>query len=94
MNGSYSLADSPSERMAVAVVSANVAYFEKHKEGISPGYGFYAEFLKPFIEREIVQARLDQLHSDKRDEETRLVMLLKDLTQVCEQKVKPHGASA
>jgi hypothetical protein len=67
MNGSYILADTPEERLAIAVVSANELYFRLHPMGVLPGYGFYEDFLAPFLTREILNAQLEQLHSGAAD---------------------------
>lgn len=62
MNGRYSHAVSPEERIGIAVVAALHAYFMKHPKGVAPGQGFLADFLKPFIERELLQRELSVLH--------------------------------
>lgn len=61
MNGRYRLADTPEERIAIAVVSALHRYFVEHPQGVAPGQHFLSEFLKPFLERETTAARLDEL---------------------------------
>jgi hypothetical protein len=94
MNGSYSLADTPADRIAVAAVSANVAYFERFKEGVSPGYGWYADFFKPFIECEIKQALLNRLHVNTRAEELALVEEVRQLRQICQDKIKANHKQA
>jgi hypothetical protein len=48
--------------MAIAVVAAIHSYFVQYPKGIAPGHGFLAEYLKPFLERELLEARLDELH--------------------------------
>lgn len=48
--------------MAIAVVAAIHSYFKQHPQGVAPGQGFLADFLKPFIDREINEARLSELH--------------------------------
>lgn len=48
--------------MAIATVAAINAYFVQHPKGVAPGQGFLADFLKPFVERELLEARLDELH--------------------------------
>lgn len=61
MNGRYRLAETPEERIAIAVVAALHRYFLEHPQGVAPGQHFLADFLKPFLERETVAARLDEL---------------------------------
>lgn len=48
--------------MAIATVAAMHSYFVQHPQGVAPGQGFLADYLKPFIERELLEARLDELH--------------------------------
>lgn len=48
--------------MAIATVAAINAYFVQHPQGVAPGQGFLVDYLKPFIERELLEARLDELH--------------------------------
>ena len=62
VNGRYGLAVTAEERMAIAVVAALHCYFVQHPKGVAPGQGFLAEYLKPFLERELLEARLDELH--------------------------------
>lgn len=69
MNGSYAQAKTDLQRIAIAAVSANELYFKLHPQGVTPGYGFYEDFLEPFIERitlaahqEVKQAQLESLH--------------------------------
>jgi hypothetical protein len=62
MNGSYGQAKTDAERIAIAAVSANELYFKLHPRGVMPGYGFYEDFLEPFVEQIRLQARLDALH--------------------------------
>ena len=60
MNGRYALAETPEERMAIATVAAIHSYFQQHPQGVAPGQGFLADYLKPFIERELLETRLDE----------------------------------
>jgi hypothetical protein len=48
--------------MAIATVAAINAYFAQHPQGVAPGQGFLADYLKPFVARELLEARLDELH--------------------------------
>jgi hypothetical protein len=48
--------------MAIAVVGALHSYFVQHPQGVSPGQGVLADYLKPFVERELLEARLEELH--------------------------------
>lgn len=62
MNGRYALAETPHDRLAIAVIAANLAYFREYPSGVAPGQVFLSEYLKPFIERELLEARVDELH--------------------------------
>jgi hypothetical protein len=54
MNGAYALADTPEERLAIAVLSANEQYDKAHPQGVRPGAGFYRNFLAPFLRKEVL----------------------------------------
>ena len=62
MNGRYSLASTPEERLAIVMVAAIGAYFTQHPQGVMPGQGFIKDYIKPFLERELMEARLNELH--------------------------------
>jgi len=62
MNGNYIYADSPEERIAVAIVSCNEDERIRNPKGVLPGYDTYKEWIKPFIEREIIHALLQKIH--------------------------------
>jgi len=62
MNGSYIYADSPEERIAIAIVSCNEDERIRNPKGVLPGYDTYKEWMKPFIEREIIHALLQKIH--------------------------------
>lgn len=78
--------------MAIAVVAALHSYFVQHRKGVAPGQGFLAEYLKPFLERELLEARLDELHKlshfGKRERE--LVEGLHGKLRECEERIQ-HG---
>jgi uncharacterized FlgJ-related protein len=48
--------------MAIAAVPALHSYSVQHSKGVAPGQWFFAEYLKPFLERELLEARLDELY--------------------------------
>ena len=60
--GRYGLASTPEERLAIAAVEAIRRYEKENPQWVNPGYGFFAHYLKPFLDREILEARLDEIH--------------------------------
>jgi hypothetical protein len=79
--------------MAIATVAAINAYFVQHPQGVAPGQGFLADYLKPFIDRELLEARLDELH--KRvgkigQREREVVEELRVVISRCSQLVSGH----
>lgn len=94
MNGRYGLADTPEERIAIAVVSALHAYFQQHPQGVAPGQGFLADFLRPFIQREIKEGFLMELHDHNKRiavREREIVQELLGLRQECDTRVAPKS---
>ncbi len=76
--------------MAIAVVAAIHSYFKQHPQGVAPGQGFLADFLKPFIEREINEARLNELHRPAKviaPRERELVDELEALRRECSARI-------
>jgi hypothetical protein len=63
VDGCYALAATAEERMAIAVVRALHSHALQRQEGVTPSQQFLAEYLKPFLERELLEARLDELHT-------------------------------
>jgi hypothetical protein len=93
VNGRYGLAESPEERIAIAVVSAIHFYFQQHPQGVAPGQGFLSDFLKPFIDREISEGRLDELHrrlTTVAPRERELLLELQALRQACSKLASTH----
>lgn len=93
MNGRYHLAESPEERLSIAVVAAIHRYFVDHPSGVAPGQHFLMDFLKPFVDRELSQARLDEAkrsHSTNVTREVELNETIRALSAQCDKKV---GAS-
>jgi hypothetical protein len=81
--------------MSIAVVSAYNTYFREHPLGVSPSYGFLQEFLKDFVDCELLQKELDMLHGDwqtlaKRERE--MLERLKLLRAVCIKKASASGS--
>jgi hypothetical protein len=97
VNGRYGHAETPQDRIAIAVIAATNQYVAENPQGIAPGQVFLAEFLQPFIERELSTARLDELHSRVSaiaPRERELVEKLHGLTKVCAERIGPsleHG---
>ena len=79
--------------MAIATVAAIHSYFRQHPQGVAPGQGFLADYLKPFLERELLEARLDELHKllhfGKRERE--LLDSLHRKLRECSERVHQHG---
>ena len=79
--------------MAIAVVSALHSYDVQHPKGLTPSHTFFAEYLKPFLERELLEARLDELHKllhfGKRERE--LLDSLHRKLRECSERVHQHG---
>jgi hypothetical protein len=62
VNGRYGRATTPDERIAIATVAAIHAYFVQHPQETAPGQSFLEEYLKPFVERERLEAQLEERH--------------------------------
>jgi hypothetical protein len=92
VNGRYTLAATPEERMAIATVAAVHSYFQQHPQGVAPGQGFLADYLTPFIERELLEARLDELHKLSRfgKRERELLDSLHGAMRECSERIQ-HG---
>lgn len=91
MNARFSRAKTPEERIAIAVVEANKEFYRRHRKGKKPNLRFYIDFLEPFIEREVRQAGLDelhlQIHGPTRIRERELVDSLQHWIRLCEEKI-------
>ena len=65
MNGVYFKADLPIERLAIAVKACLELYYRNHQDqqyhGMRPNYGYYEDYLKAFLDRELLNAKLEQL---------------------------------
>ncbi len=93
INGArWAHAESPEDRIAIAVIAGTAEYFRKHPEGVAPGAVFLAEWLKPFLELESLDVRMDELHriqTDKiRGRERELVENRQALTRTCQEKMR------
>lgn len=94
MNGRYGLVTTREERIAIAVLAAQAAYKEEFPLGVAPGVTFLASFLKPFLDRECMEAQLEELHRPARILAPRERMLAQELTElihVCNRKVDAVG---
>jgi hypothetical protein len=91
LNGRYHAADSAAERIAIAVLAAERKYSVEFPNGVTAGQVFLADYLRPFIERELVAARIEELHhmtnNEIRPRERELVNALAAATRECEQRV-------
>ena len=93
MNSRYAHAETPQERIAIAVVAAQHAYQQEFPNGVSPGAVFLEQFLEPFVEREVLQSYIDGLHRRMRDagsHEMEVLNRLQKATHLCEIRVNGH----
>ena len=94
MNGRYALTQDSVERIAIATVAAWHEYFKQNPNGVMPGQGFLTDYLKPFVERERLEAQLNELHARRTAIAPRELTILEELTRVraeCEAKVRGSG---
>ena len=95
MNGRYALAQSPEERLAIVMVAAINSYFIRNPHGVMPGQGFIMDFIKPFVERELTEARLAELHGRLQPiavRERELADSLKRILLECDKQLAPKRA--
>lgn len=64
MSGSYILAESPEERIAISVINANKRWQAHHGTGY-PTSEYYQRLLGPFIRKEILVAQLGVMRKAK-----------------------------
>lgn len=66
-NGNYLHAETSEERISIAIEACNVLYYKTHPghqfQGYRPPAEFYREYLRPFIDYEKYNARLEELHA-------------------------------
>lgn len=94
MNGRYEHASSPEERMAIAVVAAIHSYFIENPQGVAPGQGFIQRFLKPFIDREIIDARISECDNNPHPGDTHPAYLRAARAKImaeCDKLIKHDG---
>lgn len=90
MNGRYGIATTREERIAVAVLAAQNAYRKEFPNGVTAGVVFLSSYLKPFIDRECLQAQLDELHRPARilaPRELDLTKQLQEMIHTCQKKI-------
>jgi hypothetical protein len=89
VNGRYSMAETPEDRIAVAIAAAERKYRQEFPHGVTPGQTFLAGFLRPFIERELLAARVDELHrmTSAKTRERELVEALHAATAECQERI-------
>jgi len=86
MNGRYALADTPEDRISLAVVASIHAYFQQHPNGVLPGQTFLSQFLKPFVEREALEVELRILQGRTAHREREILQNLARLRAECEKR--------
>ena len=68
MNGAYHQGITPLARLSIAARGAIELYYLHHPShryrGMSPNYNHFESYLKPFIEKELDIARLDERSED------------------------------
>jgi len=93
MNLIYARAKTPEERIAVAVAAANRQFAKLRGAEAIPDRAFYSEFLEPFLQRELRQAQLDELHlvttGAVRKRERQIIDALQHWNKRCEEILKP-----
>lgn len=91
MNGRYHVAETPEDRIAIAVIAAERKYRLEFPQGVTPGQVFYADFLRPFIERELLAAKLAELHKISavqiRERERELANALAVISAECQERI-------
>jgi hypothetical protein len=79
------------ERIVSGVMAANREFYSLHPDGTEPDRAFYLDFLEPFIEREMRQAKLDEVHLQTggpvRKRESELVDSLRHWNRLCEERM-------
>lgn len=89
MNDQYVLADTPGERIAIAILVA----IKNQPSDVSAGEKkeFYRDFIEPFLQRELRQAQLDELHllihGKVKKRERELVESLHHWDRKCQEKL-------
>lgn len=94
MNGRYGLVTTREERLAIAFIAAQRAYAQEFPQGVAPGITFLSAFMKSFIDRECLQAQLDELHRPARILAPRELALTKQLAEMilaCQKKIDDMG---
>lgn len=64
-NRSYILAETPTERIAIAVANANDVWRDTHPDASMPNEAFLEDYLDPFVECEVLTARLGQSRKEQ-----------------------------
>jgi len=93
MNGRYGLAQTPWERVAIAMIAAIGSYFRENPRGVMPGQGYLASFIKPFLELEFVKHDIEKaIKANKPRAEVELDLAEQEsrLYQICTKILAPH----
>lgn len=73
--------------MAIVMVAAINNYFTQHSQGVMPGQGFLMDFIRPFIEMERLEAKLEPpLTAHERQMAEGKMMMLK---HTCAERIGP-----
>ncbi len=77
------------------MVAGTYEYFRQFPNGVMPGATFMAEWLKPFIELECMECRMDELHQIQgngiRVRERELVDQRQVLARTCQVRIQNGG---
>jgi len=87
------LAQTVGKRFAIAMRACYEQYFRVHPDGSSPGEVFIEEYMKPFIDCELEQRSLDDVHRDSQRRELELISELTRLRQLCVERINNTGGA-
>ena len=73
--------------MAIVMVAAINNYFVQHTQGVMPGQGYLMDFIRPFIELELLEAKLEpsMTEYERQMAQSKLMML----RHTCAERVGP-----
>jgi len=79
--------------MAIVFVKAVGAYFNKHPRGAMPGYGFFSDYLEPFLEYEFTRYEIDVMlrrNQTRAEVERELAVKEGQLYNLCVKMIGPQ----
>jgi len=85
----YTLAQTRKERIGIAAQAALRAFFAQSPEALVPSAEFLAEFLEPFLERELLEDRLTRNHQERQSlgvEDVDLNLQLSNILEECKRR--------